>query len=362
MFEDGNELDQERTAIRPVVLADDWVIRFYGSFIRRLLVSLTGDAYAAALVGPEGQDTHNILHPSVDYILHPEIRFWPLAYKNRPILLDKIMPFKPTLLHSFWPGDRKLAQFLSEALELPVVTTVFEAVSPKVARRFSETTVFAASSEPIYQSLIAAGIQADRVVRVPLGTFVDEATVCFDQPGQMPSIVICESLVNAHDYEPLFLACRHLLADGFDFSVAVMGEGVAERAVRRLIKQLGLTSAITVVPPLRPVRPVFEGMDVFLHLKDRKRCNLALLEAMSVGLVVAGCPDATMGLLRDNETAVIFDPSDEMSVYQGLRRVLSEPALGRKLAENARLYLQEHHSVSGMIEGCLEVYKRALHG
>jgi glycosyltransferase involved in cell wall biosynthesis len=360
MIEDSNELNQERTAIRPIILADDWVIRFYGSFIRRLLVSLTGGAYTAALVGPEGQDTHNVLHPSVEHILHPEIRCWPLAYKNRPILLDKLVHFKPTLLHSFWPGDRKLAQFLSEALELPVVTTVFEAVSLKAARQFSDTMIFVASSEPIYQSLIAAGIQPDRIVRVPLGTFVDEATVCFDQPGQMPSMVICETLVNALDYEPLFLACRHLLADGFDFSVAVMGEGVAEQAIRKLIKRLGLTLAITVVPPLRPVRPVLAGMDIFLHLKDRKRCNLALLEAMSVGLVVAGCPDGTMGLLRDDQTAIVFDPSDEMSVYQGLKRLLSTPELARRLAENARLYLQEHHGVSGMIEGYLEVYKRAM--
>lgn len=359
-MENGNELNVQRGPIRPAIIADVWSVQFYSSFIRRVLVGLTGSAYGAALVGPESQDIHNILHPSVDYIQHPEIRFWPLSYKNRPLLLDKLLRFKPTLLHTFWPGDWRLAKWLSELMDVPVVVSVFQPMHQKSARHFLSSTIFAAASEPIYASLLAAGIQDDRIVRVPLGTFADSESVCFDQSGQMPSLVTCENLVNAVDYEPLLLACRHLLADGFDFSLALMGEGPSERPIRHLIKTLGLTSSVTVVPPLRPVRPVLQGMDVFIHLKDRGRCNLALLEAMSVGLVVVGAADTTMGLLRDGQTALICETSDQTSMYQSLRRVLSDIEFSRKLAENARLYLQSNHSVSGMIEGCMNVYLKAL--
>lgn len=360
MTENGNGFNLQRIPIRPAILADAWTIRFYSSFLRRILVGLTGSMFSAALVGPDGQDTHNILHPSVDFILHPEIRFWPLAYKNRPLLLDKLIRFKPTLLHGFWPGDWRLVQWLSEVLDLPAAVTVFEAMTVKSAKYFSNITVFAAASAPIYQSLLSAGIAAERIVSVPLGTFVDSETGCFDQPDQMPSVVTCENLTHASDYEPLLLACRHLLADGFDFSLALMGEGPAERYIRHSIKRLGLTSAVTVVPPLRPVRPVLQGMDIFVHLKDRGRCNLALLEAMSVGLVVVGCPDSTMGLLRNNQTAIVCDTDDETSLYQGLKQVLSESKLARQLAENARLYLQTNHTVSGMIDNSIELYKLAL--
>jgi len=33
-------------------------------------------------------------------------------------------------------------------------------------------------------------------------------------------------------------------------------------------------------------------MDIFIHIKDRKRCNLALMEAMSVGLAWPAVPIA----------------------------------------------------------------------
>lgn len=360
MTENGSRLNPLRSTIRPAILADKTIVRFYGSFVRRVLVGLTGSACTAMLVGPESPDTHNILHPSVDYIVHPEIQFWPLAYKNRSLLLDKLLRLKPTLLHSFWPGDWRLTKWLSEAMELPTAVTVFEAMSIKSACQFPLSTVFAATSEPVYQSLLSSGIGPKQIVKVPIGTFVGHETVCFDQDGQLPTLVTCENMKNVADYEPLLLACRHLLADGFDFSLALMGEGAAERPIRHCIKRLGLTSAVTVVPPLRPVRPVLQGVDVFIHLKDRGRCNLAMLEAMSVGLVVVGCPDSTIGLLRDKQTAIICDTDDEASIYQGLKQVLSEPSIARRLAENARLYLQENHSVSGMLDGCMELYQLAL--
>jgi hypothetical protein len=49
-----------------------------------------------------------------------------------------------------------------------------------------------------------------------------------------------------------------------------------------------------------------------------------------------------------------------MSIYAGLKHLLSFPEQARNLAEQARLYLRARHSVSGMVEGYIKAYRMAL--
>jgi len=255
----------------------------------------------------------------------------------------------------------KLLAFLSESLKLPAILTLWEPLRKSKFFSTREQMILAASSEPIYQSIVSSSEQfKSRTLYIPLGTYSEENQVCFENPNQAASLVICEELRDIHRFEPLLNAIRHLLADGFEFTLAMMGTGPAERAIRRQIRDLGLMYVVALVPPLHPVRPIFQGMDIFIHIKDRKRCNLALMEAMSVGLAVAGCADSTTGLMQNEKTALLFDPTEEMSIYACLKQLLSRHELARTLAQNARQYLHTHHSVSQMVSGYLEAYTTAL--
>jgi hypothetical protein len=297
----------------------------------------------------------------VDFIEHPEIKLRLFASKNRHLLFEKLSHNKPSLIHGFWPGDMKLLSFLSEKLDIPAVVTFFEPPRKRHLSSIPNSAILAASSEPIYQSIVSlAEALKSRTICVPLGTFVEESQVCFSNLNQTTSLVVCEDLKNAADYEPLLDAVRHLLAEGFEFSLALMGQGPAERAIRKQINHLGLTYVVALVPPMHPVRPIFQGMDIFIHLKDRRRCNMALMEAMSVGLAVAGCADSTTGLMQNEKTALLFDAMEEMSIYACLKQLLSKHELARTLAQNARQHLQSHYSVSQMVDGYIEAYKTAL--
>jgi hypothetical protein len=359
--ENGNGSSEEKPAIRPAILADEWTLYYYASCIRKIMVGLTGEGHSVILVGPPGPAIETILYPSVDFIEHPEIKLRLFTSKNRHLLFEKLSHNRPTLVHGFWPGDIKLLSFLSKKLEIPAVVTFFEPPRKRRLSSIPKSAILAASSKPIYQSILSgAGKFKPQAMCVPLGTFVEGSQFCFDNPNQTTSIVVCEDLKNASDYEPLLNAVRHLLAEGFEFSLAIMGQGPAERAIRKQINHLGLTYVVALVPPLHPVRPIFQGMDIFIHLKDRRRCNLALMEAMSVGLAVAGCADSTTGLMQNEKTALLFDSMEEMSIYACLKQLLSKHELARSLAQNARQHLQTHHSVSQMVDGYIEAYTTAL--
>jgi glycosyltransferase involved in cell wall biosynthesis len=77
---------------------------------------------------------------------------------------------------------------------------------------------------------------------------------------------------------------------------------------------------------------------------------------MSIGAAVAGCKGGVDDLIIEDQTAVVFDPKDEMSIMRTLQRLLDRRELARQVAENAQQYLRDSYSVSKMISDTLEIY------
>jgi len=102
MNENSNGSSQEKPAIRPAILADEWILRYYASCIRKILVGLTGSAYGAIVIGPKNPEMETVLYPSVEHVEYPEIKLRLFTRTNRQILLDKLSDNKPTVLHGFW--------------------------------------------------------------------------------------------------------------------------------------------------------------------------------------------------------------------------------------------------------------------
>jgi glycosyltransferase involved in cell wall biosynthesis len=160
-------------------------------------------------------------------------------------------------------------------------------------------------------------------------------------------------------FEPFLNAVRHLVLDGFEVVVAIMGKGKAEKAIRNYVRKLGLTSIVTVVPPIRPIRNVLRGADIYVHLSDKHYFDAQLLEAMSVGLAVVGASERVSGLMVEGQTAVSWDPEDELNIYGCLKTLLGQRDKSRQIALNAQAHLRQHNSVSAMVDRLVNTYIEA---
>lgn len=345
--------------IKPVYLADKDVLQSYSCYIRRILVGLADTARGAVMVCPDYGQAEGVLCPSVERIEHPALRLPIFWYQNRRLLLDRLMRQKPTLLHAFYPGQIHLAQWLADELDVPYVITFHQAPSRWI--RFEKPIRYAARiiapSAPIAEQLKKQWPSlTERVLCVPVGTFVEDQCSCFSRPGTVPSLVAVQPLDSFEVVKSLLNAIRHLALDGMELIAAIMGQGRAERDIRRHIRSLGLTSVAALIPPMHPMRDVFSGADIYLHLQDRGCFDAQLLEAMAVGLAVAGCREETSGLLIEGQTALFWDPQDELSIYSCLKTILSQREKTRQIAQNAQAYLGEHHSVSRMVEQLAAIY------
>jgi glycosyltransferase involved in cell wall biosynthesis len=87
---------------------------------------------------------------------------------------------------------------------------------------------------------------------------------------------------------------------------------------------------------------------------------MLLLTAMSAGSVVAAAKGGVDDLIIEDKTAFIFNPDDQLSVYNCLKRIFDRPDEARRLAESAQQYLRQNHNVSGMVSAAISLYRQAI--
>ena len=352
----------KKKSLRPTLIASEKTVSEYSIFLEHLLVGLADESIPMALVCRPGEDVDSVVSPAVEVIRHPAFSLPLMGRQNKKILLEKLENFKPTVLHCLCESKALLTRQLARQLGLPYVLTV-----NSLQKRFSQLSI---SSKRLAKIIvpaesIAANIAkvyprfAERIEQVNIGTFAAETTGCFGQPGRLASMVTAGPLRDESDFENLLGAVKHLAIDGYEFMLVVIGGGRAERGLRKLLAELGLLQIVTIVPKLQPWRAVLAAGDIFIQPVADNAFNPLLLEAMSVGAAVAGCKGGVDDLIIEGKTAVVFDPDDELSIYNSLRRLLDSKELARRLAGGAQERLRENHSVSKMISSILRIYHDA---
>lgn len=346
---------------RPVLFTDPNSLRHYPTFFRSTLVGLVGSAHRTGLAGPSGSDLYTVLCPAVDVFEYFSLVRFLVHRPSRESFLEALSRFTPTILHGMWPSHGVFLRRLSRDLQVPYVLSFFRPVG-RFGRIMSPPAGahgLIAATEPIRQTIeMHVWKGQDRIVTIPPGCYAESECACFSDTQHRASLVLIHPLSRLEDFEPLLQAVRHLLLDGFEFFLGILGSGRAESALRRRIRMLGLSSSISIVPVMDSNRDVLCGADIFVRLRDPGRYDPALAEAMSVGLAAASCPDRISSLLVDGQTGVLFDPSDELSIYRSLKKLLSRPEWARQLAAAAQEQVRANHQVSSMVDRLVETYVR----
>ncbi len=359
MTQEQNRPEAPDVECRPILFTEAVSLRRYPNFFRSTLVGLVGSAHRTALAGPAGSNLYTVLCPAVEVFEYPSLLRRTLRRQTLQPFLENVARFKPTILHGIWPRHSRLLARLSRELRVPFVLSFFEPAG-KIKSHLAPWTSadgWITASEPISQSLLQhKTIAPERIVTIPPGCYTESGCACFSDREHQPSLVMIHPLSRMEDFEPLLGAVRHLLLDGFEFFLGILGSGRAESALRRRIRTLGLSSSISIVPIMETYRDVLCGADIFIRLREPGRYDPSLVQAMSVGLAVAGCPDRVSGLLQDGRTGVLFESQDELSIYAALKKLLSRPEWASQLAAAGQEYIRQNHQVSRMIDRLLETY------
>jgi len=100
-------------------------------------------------------------------------------------------------------------------------------------------------------------------------------------------------------------------------------------------------------------------MDVFaLPSYANEGVPQALMQAMAAGVPVISTPVGSIGeLVRHEETGLMVPAQDPVALGAAIERLLDQPALGEKLAQAARAWVENRYSRERMLDSMEAVFR-----
>jgi glycosyltransferase involved in cell wall biosynthesis len=350
---------------RIALIASRQTVSEYPLYLKFLLVGLADESVPVILVCPPGSDVDSIVPPAVEVVRHPALDVPMLERYNRRLLLNRLDKFQPDVLHCLCEISAALTRWLARHLNIPYLLNVNSIPAHWHPIMLSPTRCanIIAPAKTIADHFAAAHPKfADRLRQINIGTFVETTTACFAHPERLPGIVVAPPLDNPAGLDNLFLAFHRLAIDGYQFIVALVTTGRSEGQLWKQLRSLGLLRVVAVVPHLLGLYSAGSAADVFIVPRPSYSFNMLLLAAMGAGSVVAASKGGVDDLIIEDKTALAFNPDDQLSIYDCLKRIFDARETAQKIAADAQQYLRQNHHVSDMVGSMLTLYRRARLG
>jgi glycosyltransferase involved in cell wall biosynthesis len=146
-----------------------------------------------------------------------------------------------------------------------------------------------------------------------------------------------------------------------DARLDLVGGGPLEGEIRKLVAALKLTDVnFTGVASRREIGKYYDGADIFINASWLDNMPVSIIEAFGAGaLVVTTAPESIPYLIEHERTGLLSAVGDEQALAANVIRLLREPDLAARLAQNA--YRESRKYTWGVVrEQWIDVYRRLL--
>lgn len=146
----------------------------------------------------------------------------------------------------------------------------------------------------------------------------------------------------------------------------IVGEGPLESQLRSQAAKLGIEDMIAFAGrvPDRDMPAYYHSCDVFVlpSIARSEAFGIVQLEAMACGkpVVNTNLPTAVPRVSRNGETGITVPPADSAALSGAINRLLADSDLRQTCGANARRRVEEHFSISRMIEDVYRVYQKVM--
>ena len=370
---------------RTVIICSRRVITDCSLYMKFLLVGLADESAKVCLIAPPKIDVEPVVPPAFGVLRYPAVELPLMQHYNRRQLLDRLAEFRPELLHCLCESMAPLSRRLSRQLHIPYILNIDSINRPWRPVAISPTRCVAiiTPAKSIADHLASAYPKyAGRIRQINIGVFPSNTVSSFAHRDRVPGIVIAQPPPAASNQqrggglENILRVLHRLVVENHRFMTAVISEGgtcsagprmslsarrtrKAQKQVRSLLRELGLSRVVSLIPPLPGYESAIGTADIFIVPRPSSGFNMALLSAMSAGCCVAACKGGVDDLILDNKTAVVFNPDDQLSIYNTLKQLLDAPYFARQIAVQAQEFLRQNHHVSDMVVSTLQLYHEA---
>ena len=334
----------------------------YGRVLQPLAIGLMDELVDIMALCPEGADGRELPSPPVETISCGRTKWWRFYTRQLETLAEEIRSRKLHLLHALdadaWPLAAQLAR-------LAGLNCIISSYSLDDARKLghlhSPAAMVLAASQPVRAQLLARRVAPpQRVQLVRPGVYQGRRATCFLDPAYRVSIVAGGVMDDFAAFAAVIQCFAQLRAGPCDCVFFLLGNGRAEKHLRRLAEALGMRSELTFVDrqPLRLLPEIFKAADIYVSPVADRGVDMACLLAMAGGVPVLSAGQGGSDFLIDGQTAETFARGNAADLKGKLSAMLADHSRASALAEKALAHLRENHSPAGAVTAVAQVYRQ----
>jgi phosphatidylinositol alpha-1,6-mannosyltransferase len=216
---------------------------------------------------------------------------------------------------------------------------------------YKEANVVVAACEFARNHLVRLGIPEGRICKITPGVDYEEFAPRSPDPELLDRfslrgkkvLLTVSRLWPRKGHEAVMRAMVRILPEVPDVQYLIVGKGPEEGKLRQLASELGLTDQIVFVGfvPQEKLSDFYNLCDVFVMANreeeesgDMEGFGMVFLEANAAGKpVIGGRSGGTSDSVLDGVTGLLVNPESVDEIAGALKRLLTDPALRRKLGE-----------------------------
>lgn len=181
------------------------------------------------------------------------------------------------------------------------------------------------------------------------------------------SILWAARFINWKHPEHAVEVAKRLKADGYAFTLNMIGNGELEEQIRKLIEKENLSDCVRLLGSMKPeeVREHMEKSEIFLFTSDRNEGWGAVLnESMnSVCAVVANSAIGSVPfLMKDGENGYMYKDGDVDDLYNKVRKLLDNAEERKHFAKNAYKTMTDEWNAENAGQKFVKLCERMLDG
>jgi glycosyltransferase involved in cell wall biosynthesis len=216
---------------------------------------------------------------------------------------------------------------------------------------------YVAISEAVERSLLAGGVAAASITRIPSGVPIPEARPPISEPR--PWTVGTLAAFTPQKDPPTWVATvRRVLAEAPDVRFVWAGEGELRRQVEVEVQTAGLAHAVEFPGFLGDLEPFWRQIDAFFLPSAFEALGTVLLDGMARGVpIVATRVGGIPEVIRHGMEGDLRESGDAHGLAEALLRLRREPDRADRFAEAGRRRVGEF-AIERVVDRVVDVYER----
>ena len=227
-----------------------------------------------------------------------------------------------------------------------------------------------AVSQSMKDHMVADGIRGDKITVIPNGIAVEGYRTSADREGVRKEFGIARSdilvgtagrLALVKNQAMILEAAARIMPKVENLRLIFYGEGPEEENLKRLVKNLGLTSRVIFAGLRSDMARVLSGLDVFVLSSRSEVAPMVLLESMALEIpVISTDVGGVSEMMEPGKSGLLTENQNVEEMAEAMLRLAVDPGYRKEIGRRGREFVERRFGEASMLQATSDLYVSAF--